>query len=256
MKWQVSPEYREELIERTKKQGLHRRIRSLNSSTNINTSNSKISLIPLEPLIQKNKTIPNPPLTPVFSKYSNVRDQNEHFSEDKTSYDSNSQLFSYGNQTNIIVTTPPPATSPIYPYQYTSIIKQQNSSTPDHGDPVSKGSISTSSNHISINNYSYYPTSSPAPFWRYMVSSSVNNTPKKNTENTGYSYSSSPPVSISQKTISKSDLIDFDNIENILDLQGVDLAKGFENISKWRESQLGGIIDPIIHTHNVPEHHI
>ncbi|KAG5519326.1 hypothetical protein PMAC_001951 [Pneumocystis sp. 'macacae'] len=239
MKWQVSPEYREELIERTKKQGLHRRTKSLNSSANINTSSSKVSLMPLKPSMQKNKAILNPPSTPICLKYSNIRDQNEHSSEDKTDYDSNSQLFSYENHANIIITTPSPAASPIYPYQYTSIIKQQDSSTPDHGEPVSKGSVSASSNHVNINAYSYYPTSSPAPFWRYMVSSSVNNTPKKDTENIGYLYSSSPPVSVSQKAIvSKPGLIDFNSTENILDLQGVDLAKGFENISKWRESQL------------------
>ncbi|KAG4305424.1 hypothetical protein PORY_000980 [Pneumocystis oryctolagi] len=242
MKWQVSPEYREELVERTKKQGLDRRIKSFNSSTNTNTSNSKMPLIPLESLTQRNKPISDPPSTPISSKYSDIRHQNEHFSGSTVNYDFHSQLFSYGNQANTTITTPPPAMSPTYPYQHTSIVRQQDSYTPERGEFISKGSASVSSNHVGMNNHLYYPTSSPAPFWRYMVSSSINNTPKKNSENNTYSCSSSPPIPASQKaTVSRPDFADFDSTENILDLQGVDLAKGFENISKWRESQLGNM---------------
>ncbi|KAG4302541.1 hypothetical protein PCK1_001125 [Pneumocystis canis] len=253
MKWQVSPEYREELVERTKKQGLYRKIRSINSTANTNSLNFKRSSISLlEPSIQKNKLIPDPPSTPISSKYSSIRHQNEQFSDKVTNNDcSHSQLFSYENQMNIIITTPPSTTSLSYSsHQHTFNAKQPETLTPDRNDFLSKGSVSTSSNHVGINHYSYYPTSSPAPFWRYMVSSSVNNTPRKNPETHTYSYFSSPPISVSQKApISGSDLINFDNnTENILDLQGVDLAKGFENISKWRENQLENMTNSIIHT--------
>lgn len=246
MKWQVTPEYRNELIERTKKQG-HRKSRAVNSTLNTNSLNSRMSTS-LESSIQKNKSILEPPSTPISSKYSNIRHQNGFFSGNTTNYDSShSHLFFYGNQANMMITTPPHITSPIDSYKNTCTIRQQDSFTSDNGDFTSRRSVSTSSNHGDINHHSYYPTSSPAPFWRYMVSSSVNNTPNKNPENHNYLCYSSPPISTSHKTTFKSDFTDFNGTENILDLQGVDLAKGFENISKWRENQLQNMTNSMIH---------
>ncbi|KTW31497.1 hypothetical protein T552_00139 [Pneumocystis carinii B80] len=241
MKWQVTPEYRDELIKRTKKQGLHRKIKPLNSALNTNSLNSKISPILLESSIH-NKTILDPPSTPVSSKYSSMRNQNGFFPGDTTNYDSHSNLFFYGNQSNTMITTPPNIASPIDSYQHTCIIKQPNFFTPDHSGFTSKEPLLVSSNH-SINHHSYYPTSSPAPFWRYMVNSSINNTPNKSSENHTYSYYSSPPASVSHKIETFAhDLPGFNTTESILDLQGVDLAKGFENISKWRENQLQNMV--------------
>lgn len=255
MKWQISPEYREELIEKTKKQGLHRRIKSNNSISSTNSLNSKISSIPLGPSIQKNRSITDSSSTPISSRYSNIRHKNENFSEDTTNYDfSHSQVLYYGNQTNTIAT--PPAVSPLNSCQHMCTIKR-DSFTPDRDEFILKESISASSNHGSINHNSYYPTSSPAPFWRYMVSSSINNTPNKNSESHPYSYFSSSPESAFHKTtVLGSDITtEFNNTENILDLQGVDLAKGFENISKWRVNRLGCMTNLMIHTHGTANHH-
>ncbi|EMR10534.1 hypothetical protein PNEG_01242 [Pneumocystis murina B123] len=241
MKWQITPEYRDELIKRTKKQGMHRKIKSINSTLDTNSLNSKISPILLESSIH-NKTILDPPSTPISSKYSSIRNQNGFFPGDTTNYDSHSNLFFYGNQTNTIITTPPNIASPIDSYKHACIIKQPNFFTPDHGGFTSKESLLVSSNH-GINHHSYYPTSSPAPFWRYMVSSSINNTPNKSSENHTYSCYSSPPASVSHKIETFAhDLAELNTMENILDLQGVDLAKGFENISKWRENQLQNMV--------------
>ncbi|QSL65409.1 hypothetical protein MERGE_002719 [Pneumocystis wakefieldiae] len=236
MKWQVTPEYREQLMKRTKKQGIHRKIKSINSTLSTDSLNSKISPNLLDSF--HNRTLSDPPSTPISSKYSSIRNQNGLFPGDTANYDFQSNLFFYGNQASTVITTPPNIASPIDSYQHTCIIKQPNFFTSDDGGFTSKESLLVSSNH-GINHHSYYPTSSPAPFWRYMISSSINNTPNKSSENHTYSCYSSPPASVSHKidTIAH-DLPEFNSTDDILDLQGVDLTKGFENISKWRENQL------------------
>ncbi|EEB09595.1 fork head transcription factor Fkh2 [Schizosaccharomyces japonicus yFS275] len=203
MKWSIAPEYREEFL-------IKARLSSKRKSSEVASSNDQYYASLKEPKKLHASPARSRERTPVTPKKNIERP----------------------------VVSDVPSTAKSLPTRTPNYKTPVRTSLSDliasrEGTPVGREYTAPSSAGSVARSTSRFPTSSPAPFWKYVDIPSVRNWPQINSYESISPYRN-PINSHMFYSPAQAKRSGFD--EQVHDLQGVDLVHGFEGISSWRES--------------------
>ncbi|KAL2315619.1 Fork head transcription factor Fkh2 [Schizosaccharomyces pombe] len=218
MKWSIVPEFREEFIAKTRKTP---RKRSPSSPVPLLAKKREGSPSLPIPILPKMKDTSIPAAEPASSTTS-ARDQTPSTPKDVGS-PSTAETSAEEKQMETYKTPTHAALSDII-------------STHDYALDANSASQTKKAAFGSPIGSSTYPTSSPAPFWKYVAVPNPHDWPQVGSYDTISPYRNPVNSHLIYSQIQQSSPKKID--EQLHDLQGVDLVNGFEGISSWRESMV------------------